>query len=113
MKPYTENGKLTPDQTRFNYRLSRCRNTVERAFGHLKLRFRSIHKKMEYSIENVKTIVKAACILHKICIDAQDSVEIDWNSTEPLYTKPVCSTSTARAITVREALTYYFSQNPI
>ncbi|CAF4211088.1 unnamed protein product, partial [Rotaria sordida] len=46
MKPYTERFDMLNDQSVFNYRLSRCRSSIERAFGHLKNRFRSIHKKM-------------------------------------------------------------------
>ncbi|CAF1234105.1 unnamed protein product [Adineta ricciae] len=113
MKPYTERYDMPRDQSVFNYRLSHCRCSIERAFGHLKNRFRSIHKKMEYDITNVKTIIKATCILHNICIDAQDSVEIDWDIGETIYRKPTCATQTTASIATREALTQYFSQNPI
>ncbi|CAF4528829.1 unnamed protein product [Rotaria sp. Silwood2] len=68
---------------------------------------------MEYDIENVKTIIKATCILHNICIDAQDSVEIDWDISEPIYRKSTCTIQTTGSLAAREALTQYFLQNPI
>ncbi|CAF3340251.1 unnamed protein product [Rotaria sp. Silwood2] len=113
IKPYTERPNMPQHQSLFNYRLSRCRCTVERAFGQLKNRFRSIHKKMEFNIEHVKNIIKAACILHNICIDAQDAVETDWNITIPSYNKPTCNLRTIGAVDVRDALSFYFLQNPL
>ena len=44
MKPYSDNGRLTTKQLRFNYRLSRARMVVECAFGRLKGRWRSLLK---------------------------------------------------------------------
>ena len=38
MKPFAESSSLTPEQKRFNYRLSRARIVVENAFGRLKAR---------------------------------------------------------------------------
>ena len=36
MKPYIDNGHLSPEQQTFNYRLSRARVVVEDAYGRLK-----------------------------------------------------------------------------
>ncbi|CAF3068258.1 unnamed protein product [Rotaria sp. Silwood2] len=113
MKPFIERIGMPPNQSLFNFRLSHCRSTVERAFGHLKNRFRSIHKKMEYNIEHIKIIIKATCVLHNICIKSQDTIEIDWNIQESIYKKPACGIQTTGAATVREALTQYLIQNPI
>ena len=113
MKPYTERPNMPPDQSTFNYRLSRCRCTVERSFGHLKNRFRAIHKKMEFDIENSKKIIKTVCILHNICVDMDDCIETDWNIAVPPYRKPTCTVQTAGSVNMRDTLTNYFLQNPL
>ena len=43
MKPYPEREFMPQNQSLFNYRLSHCRCTVERAFGHIKNRFHLLH----------------------------------------------------------------------
>ena len=45
MKPYATKSDMPRQHTLFNYRLSRCRSTVERSFGALKNRFRCLYKK--------------------------------------------------------------------
>ena len=58
-------GKLLPQQKRiFNYRLSRARSIVENAFGILAARFRVFHRPLMVSVENAKTVVKGAVVLH-------------------------------------------------
>ncbi|CAF1470821.1 unnamed protein product [Rotaria magnacalcarata] len=113
MKPYTQRPNMPQDQTLFNYRLSRCRSAIERSFGHLKSRFRCLHKKLEYDVENAKILIKAVCILHNICIDAQDDVDTDWNITVPPYNKPNCNLRTLGGPDMRDALAYYFVQYPL
>lgn len=113
MKPYTERANMPENQSTFNYRLSRCRATVERSFGHLKNRFRMIHKKIEYDIENAKDIIKTACILHNVCVDAADSIETDWNISVPSYKKNNCIIQSTDGIDNREALANFFQQNPL
>ena len=63
---------------------------------------------MEYSIENIKTIVKAACILHDICIDLQDGIGIHWNINVQPYNKPACHLRTTSAADMRDTLADYF-----
>jgi len=40
--PFRDNGHLTDRQKRFNKIVSSCRQTVERAIGHIKGRFRRL-----------------------------------------------------------------------
>ena len=113
MKPYAIRPNMDRAQATFNYRLSRCRCTVERAFGLMKNRFRSLHKKMEFRIENVINIIKSVALLHNICISNGDLNEIDWDIPEPLHKKPATGITTTIGLGTREALTHYFTQNPL
>lgn len=71
--PYRDNGHLTPQQIEFNYMLSSTRMSVERAFGHLKGRFRRIKFFNEYrQMPFIINTVVAACILHNYCIEKDD-----------------------------------------
>ena len=54
MKPFPGRVNMPQDRLLFSYRLSHCRTTVERAFGHLKNRVRSLHKKLEYDLDHTK-----------------------------------------------------------
>ena len=47
MKPFSDNGSLSPQQKYFNYRLSHARIVVENAFGRLKARWRRLMKRNE------------------------------------------------------------------
>lgn len=68
---------------------------------------------MECGLEHVKLIIKTVCILHNICIDAQDNIETDWDITTPTYKKPTCNAQTLIAANMRDALCDFFVQNPL
>jgi hypothetical protein len=65
LKPFAERPKILKPHSTFNYRLSRARSSVEKAFGSLKNRLRLLHRKMEYNLNNTTNMVKASTILHK------------------------------------------------
>ena len=67
MKPYTDRGNLTPDKCSFNIKHSTTRVVVENAFGRLKGRFRSIHKRLDLNVENSCNVIAACCVLHNYC----------------------------------------------
>lgn len=63
MKPF--GGKsLSRKQMVFNYRLSRCRRTIENAFGILAARWRFLRRTVIATPERVGLFVRTACILH-------------------------------------------------
>ena len=113
MKPYPIRPNMPREQSLFNYRLSRCRSTVERAFGALKNRFRCLSKKMEFNLEKVVDIIKACAVLHNLCISVGDGVEIDWDLPDTIYKKLASNVQTTTGAGVREALTQFFVQNPL
>lgn len=85
MKPYTH-ANLTPEEANFNYRLSRARMVIERAFGQLKSRWRVLYRKLESQPEAVKLATLACLILHNICIAANDSLPPQLDVTTNPFT---------------------------
>lgn len=78
MKGFSDQGRLTPEQQLFNYRLSRARMVVECAFGRLKARWRCLLKRNDSDIAKVPQIVIACCILHNICEEMKDPINPQW-----------------------------------
>lgn len=72
--PFKNFGKLTRLQLSFNIRLSSVRQTVERAFGHLKGRFRRLREIPLHNSEDICKRVYTGCILHNMCILHKDDV---------------------------------------
>lgn len=73
-------GALTAAQQRFNYRLSKARVIIERAFGKLKSRWRCLLKQLEESTNRVPQTIITCCILHNICIRMDDQLDEDDDS---------------------------------
>ena len=80
MKPYTDNGRLSRQQSTFNYRLSRARVVTENAFGRLKGRWRCLMKRNDTDLDQIPTLITACVILHNICEIHEDHVNSDWLS---------------------------------
>ena len=85
LKGFADNGRLTPDQERFNYMLSKSRMTIENTFGRLKGRWRRLQKRMDFAIDTVPTVITACCIIHNICEKEKDPFREHWviEPTEP------------------------------
>jgi DDE superfamily endonuclease len=75
MTPF--NNPRSPAEERFNVSQRRTRSTVERCIGVLKSRFRCVFKTLDYSPRKVCNIFVAVCVLHNMCIDFGDEVEVD------------------------------------
>ena len=63
MKPYPGNS-LTQSRRIYNYRLSRCRRTIENTFGILSARWRIFRRPIKAAPCHVDNIVKACLCLH-------------------------------------------------
>ena len=64
MRPYPRKDQQDKTETIFNYRLSRARRVIENSFGILASRFRVFRRPIISSIDNVKSVTKAAVGLH-------------------------------------------------
>jgi hypothetical protein len=78
MKAFPDYYMLTNRERHFNKTLSSMRMVIERAFGHLKERWRILLKEIYCTnIEQIIKIIHACCILHNICIDMGDSLPLE------------------------------------
>ncbi|XP_046556706.1 protein ALP1-like [Haliotis rubra] len=60
LKPYSNRGALTEEQSYFNYRLSSARMTIENTFGRLKGRWRRFSKRIYVHVEFVPVLTAAS-----------------------------------------------------
>ncbi|KAI4471963.1 hypothetical protein MML48_1g00799 [Holotrichia oblita] len=71
--PFRGTGHLTAQQRQFNYKHSSSRIVIENTFGMLKGRFRRLKYFENINIGFIVTAVAAACVLHNICINFNDT----------------------------------------
>ena len=114
LRPYSRN-QLTFEDTVFNERLSRCRKTVECAFGILRSKWRLLSKGIETSVEFADAIVKCMCVLHNTIIDREG---VQHSLTETI----VCATQNRvnapgrpsnEAKNVRDTFKSFFLAHPL
>ena len=73
----------TPDQIQFNICHARGRSIVERTFGMLKKRWRTLFRRpLETNVKNSVKIIAVCAMLHNICIDNNDLINPDVNYLE-------------------------------
>ncbi|XP_006001092.1 uncharacterized protein LOC102354795 [Latimeria chalumnae] len=83
LKPFQENGQLTPEQEDFNCRFTSARTVVENAVGRLKGRWRCLLKRNNIDLSFLPTVINACCALHNICELHGDPFDASWNEAEP------------------------------
>lgn len=66
----------------YNYRLSRCRRTVECAFGVLANKWRIFHTPIMVNPDFADDIIKACCVLHNF-VRERDGVNFDGTTSHP------------------------------
>jgi hypothetical protein len=76
LTPYRDNGHLTRKQKTYNYKQSSTRVFIEQCFGLLKGRFRILKHVNLYDTEFIPKIILACCVLHNICMEKKDHIEI-------------------------------------
>lgn len=81
MRPFSDTGRLTPQQQTHIYRLSNARSVAEMSFGRLKGRWHHLLKRNDCNLELVKKMVLTCCVLHNICEEHGDSFSEDHLST--------------------------------
>ena len=116
MKPFCNNPSLTPQQKRYNYRLSRARTVVENAFGRLKGRWRRLMKRNDMHTKHIPVVISACCILHNLCEVHGESFNDAWLLQECEFEQPTApslpSTSTGTAHDIRNTIAQYLYAQP-
>ena len=115
MKAFPNNGHLSAEQKKFNYRLSKARVVVEHAYGRLKGRWRCLLKRLDVSVDDVPQLVAACCVLHNICEVHRDGFNEQWMEGVEERIRDDCSTAVTtaqqedNAVETRDALKSYFA----
>lgn len=112
LKPFSGFDQLTRQQDNYNYRLSRARMVVERAFGILANRFAIFKSNIRLSPVKASIVVLAACYLHNFLRRKNPSeinVESVSNGEAMTDLQDIESTPTQGAKGVRELFVHYFS----
>ena len=114
MKAYPNNGHLTPEQKRYNYRLSKARVVVEHCYGRLKGRWRCLLKRLDVDVSDAPKLIAACCVLHNICEIHGEAFNEEWLEGVESRTSERGSTMAATlqpqdsAVSTRNALTSHF-----
>ncbi|KAI4454271.1 hypothetical protein MML48_10g00001239 [Holotrichia oblita] len=78
--PYRDNGHLTERQRNYNFCHASARIAIERAFGFLKGRFRSLLTVLPMrKVDLIPAHIIACCVLHNICLLRGDDLLIAVN----------------------------------
>ncbi|XP_015754161.1 PREDICTED: putative nuclease HARBI1 [Acropora digitifera] len=75
MRPFKDNGALSPAQRCFNRQLSQARIAVEHGFGQTKARWRCTDTRIDEETRNIPDTITACCVLHNICVLSHDDYE--------------------------------------
>lgn len=113
MKPFSDTGRLSVEQQKYNYRISSARSVVEMSFGRLKGRWRCLMKRNDCKLDLTKKMVLACCVLHNICEEHGDNFSehlraMHVNLQPPLQAVP--EHGHPEGADVRAALMDYFNR---
>ena len=78
MKPYTDRGNLTPDESSLNIKHSTTRVVAENAFGRLRGKFRGMSKRLDFNAENSCNVFASCCALHNHYENLHEFFDDQW-----------------------------------
>lgn len=81
--PYRDNGRLTRIETNFNLLFCGTRVIIENTFCLLKQRFRQLILVDFLCVTKISRFIISCCVLHNLCIDAEDLEEFRDVVIEP------------------------------
>lgn len=82
LKPYREYELNSRARRRYNKKFCATRVVVENAFGMLKKRFIQLIRLFMWDVDRISKFIVSCCVLHNICIDANDDVPLDTDNEE-------------------------------
>lgn len=89
LTPYKNYGNLTASQINYNKKLSACRVLIENCFGLLKSRFRQLQHLDMHKVSKSTKFIISCCVLHNLCIDRGDLIDIESEQCEEHMDSPV------------------------
>ncbi|XP_061196728.1 uncharacterized protein LOC133205004 [Saccostrea echinata] len=109
LTPYKDTGNLAECQKRYNFIHANTRQTIERAFGLLKGKWRRLRFLEMTKLEDVPSVITAACTLHNMCIENNEN-DLDMCSDTSIFADaPAVSEPLNQSGSVkRNALAQYF-----
>ncbi|XP_062578538.1 uncharacterized protein LOC134249338 [Saccostrea cucullata] len=109
LTPYKDTGNLAECHKRYNFIHSNTRQMIERAFGLLKGKWRRLRFLEMTKLEDVPSVITAACTLHNMCIDNNDNDLDMCNDTSIFPDAPAVGEPLNQSGSVkRNALAQYF-----
>lgn len=79
MKSFPDEHTLTAEQRHFNSQLNSAHTVVEKAFEHLKGRWRCLLKRTDVDYTFMPDIITACCILHNVCEMNEEDFLPQWS----------------------------------
>jgi hypothetical protein len=107
LRPYPAR-ELNTSKRVFNYRLSRCRRSVECTFGILANKWRIFHTPILVQPDFIDEIVRACCILHNF-VRKRDGINYEDTETYPFVdVDDVGQSPRGRGLEIRDYFAHYF-----
>ena len=72
LSPFRNNGHLTRAQISYSEKHTRTHQPIERAFGLLKGRWQRLKYVEIENVQEVPSVISAACVLHNFCLIADE-----------------------------------------
>nr|XP_034322433.1 protein ALP1-like [Crassostrea gigas] len=110
LTPYKDYGNLAERHKKYNFVHSNTRQTIKRAFGLLKGKWRRLRFLDNTKLEDILTVITAACTLHNVCIESN---EADMDICDDVYPDATATNEPVNQSTSikRNALAQYFWVN--
>ncbi len=88
LKPFPERHNMSQAKKLYNKSLSRCRHTIEHAFGLLKNKWKILLCPFTHNTEKTTLVACACCVLHNFCIVHSSSADVQDFLPQPPKNPP-------------------------
>lgn len=112
--PFRNLGNLTAPQNFYNNKISSVRQSVERAIGHIKGRFRRLRDVNCENMQDACYLIMSACILHNLCIlsceDLSEFLELNGTVNQRVNNYPALYRDNVDGINRRNRLVLHLQR---
>ncbi|XP_070529941.1 uncharacterized protein [Cardiocondyla obscurior] len=101
LTPYRDNGHMTVRQRNYNFLHASARICIERAFGLLKGRFRSLLTTLAMDrVDLIPMHIIACCVLHNMCLKKGDNLDLEGHEDTEINNDDYIKNENIRIINV-------------